>query len=122
MNQEQLTKLLSGQKLTASTIRSISDEVMHIIELALIGDEEALEKLKLYNSKEHDLLATFFKISSLIIKIFPMEHRIIGTELVKSLEEVPKEEEPSENLITEADINVMKNYIERYEREKNKIH
>ncbi|KIE05619.1 hypothetical protein NF27_DP01630 [Candidatus Jidaibacter acanthamoeba] len=122
MNQEQLTKLLSAQKLTASTIRSISDEVMNIIELALIGDEEALEKLKLYNSKEHDLLATFFKVSSLIIKIFPMEHRIIGTELVKSLEDVPKEEEPNENLITEADINVMKNYIERYEREKNKVH
>ncbi|AIF81110.1 hypothetical protein I862_02735 [endosymbiont of Acanthamoeba sp. UWC8] len=122
MNQEQLTKLLSAQKLTASTIRSISDEVMNIIELALIGDEEALEKLKLYNSKEHDLLTTFFKVSSLIIKIFPMEHRIIGTELVKSLEDVPKEEEPSENLITDADINVMKNYIERYEREKNKVH
>ena len=122
MNQEQLTKLLSAQKLTASTIRSISDEVMNIIELALIGDEEALEKLKLYNSKEHDLLATFFKVSSLIIKIFPMEHRIIGTELIKSLEDVPKEEEPNENLITEADINVMKNYIERYEREKNKVH
>ncbi len=122
MTQEQLMKLLVSQKLTASTIHSISREVIEIIEHALIGDEEAFEKLKLMNSKEYDMLSTFFKTSSLLMKIFPMEHRIAGTELIKSLLDVPKEQTLEDSLITEADINVMKSYIERYEREKAKIH
>lgn len=118
MTQEQLHKLLSAQKLTASTIHSISKEVIDIIEHALIGDEEAFEKLKLINAKEYEVLDTFFKVSSLLMKILPLEHRIMGTTIIKNLDEMLQREE-YENHITKTDINIMKGYIKSHAKTTN---
>ena len=109
--------LLTNQKLVVATMRVISKEITDLVELACLGEEEAIMRLqKLHTQQDGNILETFLKISSLVMKIIPLEHKIMGTFLSHGINNIPLPPQFTE--IEKIDFQAIKEFIERLEGNK----
>ena len=113
MEKRDFIKLIAEHRSSLLNLRILANKVIELIDLSLNDNGKAKETLKKVSEKD-SVMGVFFKISSFLIKLIPLEQQVNGTHLIKQNEVNILLQDQEVDEITEEDIKILKDFIEHY--------
>ena len=112
MNQKLFAKLLLEHQADLGEIRSVALRFIKSASRCVENDDSDGENESISKEKMVEL---FLKTSAIVIKLIPLEHQVIGSNLIKKQElDELKQQQDVELNISEEDVSVIKQFLESY--------